>query len=58
MTDNTILHREYIKTQQAYKQRVKSYLLEVQCTGVSDEWQNEKKLIQAKGLRQSAHTQN
>ena len=55
MTENTILHREYIKTQQAYKQRVKSYLLEVQCTGVSDEWQNENfKLIQAKGLRQSA----
>ena len=48
-----------IKTQQAYKQRVKSYLLEVQCTGISDEWQNENfKLIQAKGLRQSARTQN
>ena len=57
MTGNTILHREYIKTQQAYKQRVKSYLLEVQCTGVSDEWQNENfKLMQAKGLRQSTRT--
>ena len=53
------IHLQNIKTQNAYKQRIKTHLLEVQNSGDKDEWQNVNfKLIQIKGLRQSDRIQN
>ena len=54
MTENVHLQCNLIKTREAYKQRVKVYLLNVQCAGDQEEWCNDNfKLVQAKGLRQS-----
>ena len=53
------IHLQSIKTQNAYKQRIKTHLCEVQSSGDNDEWQNVNfKLIQIKGLRQSNRIQN
>lgn len=52
MSENA--HLQNIKSQNAFKQRIKTYLLEVQGSGENDEWQSANfKLILMKGLRQS-----
>ena len=59
MSKNVQLQCNLIKTRDAYKQRVKLYLLSIQCDGDKEEWSNDNfKLVQVKGLRHSNRLHN